>query len=147
MFVYGDIFFRIIVQWKLRIGVAQIQFRELSPSCQIFEEVIQRRNWILLQMGDSVHRQFVVSANSNLPVSFENWHYRVGQLEWRTGSITFVCTNLSSSSSIFLFSAYGTDLGLEKTGWLVAHDINISSGSLQHTQSFPENVCVFLQHS
>ena len=37
-------------------------------------EVIQRRNWILLQMGDSA--RFVVFANLNLRVSFENWHYR-----------------------------------------------------------------------
>ena len=74
--VYGDIFFRFLIQWKLRIGVVQIQFHELFPSCHLFAEVIQRRNWILLQMGDSVHRQFVISANSTLHVSFENWHYR-----------------------------------------------------------------------
>ena len=59
----------------MEVANRQVQFRELFPSCQFIADVIQRRIWLLLQMGDSVHRQFVVSVNSDLPVSFENWHY------------------------------------------------------------------------
>ena len=108
-----DIFFRFLIHWKLRIGVAQVQFRELFPSCQFFAEVIQRKNWILLQMGDSVRRKFVVSANSNLPVICENWHYYRGS----PVRITHWLNHLRRrSSSTFLFSAYGTDLGLKNAG-------------------------------
>ena len=74
MRVYGDIFFRFLIQWELWMGMAQVQLGELFYTCQFLAEVTQRWTWILLQMGDAVHRQFVVSANSNLAILFKDWH-------------------------------------------------------------------------
>ena len=93
--------------------MVQVQFRELFPSYQFFAQVIQRRNWILLQLRDSFHCQFVVSANLNLLVSFENWHYRgtpVRVAHWLNH------VRLHQPVQFFLFSAYGTDLGLKNLG-------------------------------
>ena len=72
---YGNLVYRnnpvrVFLSISYPLGVVnrhgQVQLRELFPTFQFLAEFIQCRNWILLQMGDTVHRKFVVSAISEL---------------------------------------------------------------------------------
>ena len=56
--VYGDIFFRFLIQWKLRIGVAQVQFREIVS---LLSFVLQRSSNVGIGYCSNWESRFAVN--------------------------------------------------------------------------------------
>lgn len=67
MCVDGSILFRVLCQRDLLVSVCQIQLGEEFPTRVRSEDVFDSREWVCVNLGDSVDGQLVVVTDPMFP--------------------------------------------------------------------------------
>ena len=97
MGVDSCILLRVVREGNLLVGMGQVQFCESLSAREGGEDILNAKEWVWIGFRDSVDGEFVVTADANMTISFDDRDDRgspVGKLDWRDDSFVLQAVEL-----------------------------------------------------